>query len=872
MLKIHFLFNHPVLSNGLNSERRSRMKVLVTSLIVGFLLFTVQPIHSAEAMGSGSKSMAGDDSPIMMGTGGPDDYGYTWIDSDEPGGPTFQWVDITGIGTQVTGLTDDNSVGPFLIGFDFPYYWYTVDRFFIGSNGWISFSGSAGHNSAHPFARLPDSRPPNDLLCVLTGDIDYTKGGTCYYYTNSTDTLIVSWIEAPEFYPTPPSSHTFQVIITRADSSITYQYGEQIGNFSAGGSNAFSMGMENSTGTIGLNYFYNPRATPPPDPPPFADSTVILFTPPDSTAFVVNDIGVVNGLTMEGKGVFLHPDSSEAVWSDLKNFGNQTETAYGASAIIEDEGSATVYTDSIIVSGTPIAPSEVMRFDFTTPFVPGTAGEYTAMFGGHLHPGPDLVPDNDVLEVEVQAVTYPGVLTWDDNLADDGSAWSGDSSGYGNEFIPPLYPTKVQNTTISIFQVDAPGFAIVSVHDDDGLGGAPGTILASDTLFVNAAGMLNVDFSDDNVVIDEGGFFISMIVISQGTLWFGVDNNPPRSKRGWEMVGGWAPSRSSAENDLMIRAGVTYVFDTMEDVRADADGDFVPDMLGEEVFVSGILTGAAEHYGPDPAVTFFQDMTGGVGLVATEDDSFPDRTEIIVTGTVGQVEGVTVIENVSSLQFVRYSAPLPTPVSITSSDLADSTGEAFEGLFATLERVRILSDFPDEGEDGFVTVVDESGDTATVFIDMDTDIDGTTAPTDTIVNITGVVGQFAQETVPYDGYVLMPREENDIEFATGIGDGDEPEVRLPTAFTLSQNYPNPFNPSTTVTFEIPGEKQHVSLVIYDIRGRRVKTLVDGELEPGTYKVNWNGRDEGGKTVSSGIYLYTLRSNEGTYTRKMTVLK
>ncbi len=846
------------------------MRVLVTFLIAGLLLFTVQPAFSAGTVSSGSKAVPAD-VQNLMGTGGPDDYGYTWIDSDEPGGPVFQWVDITGIGTEVTGLADDNSVGPFMIGFDFPYYWYTVDRFYIGSNGWISFSGSSGHNSAHPFARLPDTRPPNDLLCVLSGDIDFTKGGSCYYYTNNVDTLIVSWIDVSEFYPTPPTSHTFQVILTRADSSITYQYGEQIGDFSAGGSNAFSMGMENSTGTVGLNYFYNPRTVPPPDPPPFADSTAILFVPPDSTSFVAHDIGVVNGLTLQGKGIFLHPDSSSAVWSDLKNFGNQTENIYGGSAIIEDENSATVYTDSI-VSTTSIAPSEEVRFDFTDPFIPGTAGQYTAIFGGHLPPGVDIVPANDVLEVEVQAVTYPGELLYDDNLADDGSSWSGDSSGYGNHFIPPIYPTKVQYALASIFQVDAPGYIIVSIYDDDGPGEAPGTILASDTVFVNTPGWKNIDFRADNVVITEGGFYVGVIVTLQSTLWFSMDNNPPRSKRGWELVGGWAPSRSMMENEVMIRAGVTYVFDAIDDVRVDNDGDFVPDLLGEEVFVSGVLTGAAEHYGADPAITYFQDPTGGIGLVATEDDSFPDRTEIIVRGTVGQVEGVTVIENVTDFQFVRYSAPLPTPVAITASDLADSSGEAFEGLFVTLGAARILTEYPDEGADGFVTVVDMAGDTATLFIDMDTDIDGTSAPMDTIVNIRGVVGQFAEETVPYDGYVLMPREENDITFATSIGDGDVPEVRLPTAFTLSQNFPNPFNPSTTVAFEIPGEKQRVSLVIYDIRGRRVKTLVDSELEPGSYKVNWNGRDEDGKTVSSGVYLYTLRGKEGTYTRKMTVLK
>ena len=74
------------------------------------------------------------------GTGGPDAYGYTWIDSDESGGPTYSWIDISGIGTEITGLTDDNNLGPFPMNFDFGYYWYAVNQFWVNANGAISFS------------------------------------------------------------------------------------------------------------------------------------------------------------------------------------------------------------------------------------------------------------------------------------------------------------------------------------------------------------------------------------------------------------------------------------------------------------------------------------------------------------------------------------------------------------------------------------------------------------------------------------------------------------------------------------------------------------------------------------------------------------
>ena len=85
-----------------------------------------------------------DPRPGILGTGGPDAFGYTWIDSDEPGGPIFDWVDISGIGTPIvfdpTGYKDDGNVGPFPIGFSFNFYGNTFDQFRACTNGWLSFT------------------------------------------------------------------------------------------------------------------------------------------------------------------------------------------------------------------------------------------------------------------------------------------------------------------------------------------------------------------------------------------------------------------------------------------------------------------------------------------------------------------------------------------------------------------------------------------------------------------------------------------------------------------------------------------------------------------------------------------------------------
>jgi hypothetical protein len=113
------------------------------------------------------------------------------------------------------------------------------------------------------------------------------------------------------------------------------------------------------------------------------------------------------------------------------------------------------------------------------------------------------------------------------------------------------------------------------------------------------------------------------------------------------------------------------------------------------------------------------------------------------------------------------------------------------------------------------------------------------------------------------------------EQQTGIAENNPPSMSLPRSWALSQNYPNPFNPSTTIEFDIPGtfnNEEKVNLTVYDIRGRRVRTLIHSDLEPGRHKIQWNGRNDRGESVASGIYLYQLKAGGETYTRKMIVLK
>jgi hypothetical protein len=93
----------------------------------------------------------------------------------------------------------------------------------------------------------------------------------------------------------------------------------------------------------------------------------------------------------------------------------------------------------------------------------------------------------------------------------------------------------------------------------------------------------------------------------------------------------------------------------------------------------------------------------------------------------------------------------------------------------------------------------------------------------------------------------------------------------PDRFELAQNRPNPFNPSTLIEFSLtaPG---HVHIDIFNMMGQHVRTMADGVQPAGAHRLIWDGRDDGGRKLGSGVYLYRLTSDEGTLTRKMTLMK
>jgi hypothetical protein len=211
----------------------------------------VVPIESKELAKGEEPAEHGD--AVTLGAGGPDNFGYRWKDSDEPGGPAFDWVDISAIGTPITTLTgDDQGSAPITLGFDFPFYGNVFNSIRVNTNGWLSFTSTitSGTNSFSN-AALPSGGTafPENLLAAFWDDLDFRGAQHAKTYYDGTR-FIVQYSNVDR-HTTPVSNLTFQVILYPT-GKIVYQYLTM-----AGGLDSATIGIQNATRDDGLTVAFN---------------------------------------------------------------------------------------------------------------------------------------------------------------------------------------------------------------------------------------------------------------------------------------------------------------------------------------------------------------------------------------------------------------------------------------------------------------------------------------------------------------------------------------------------------------------------------------------------------------------------------------
>jgi flagellar hook assembly protein FlgD len=116
----------------------------------------------------------------------------------------------------------------------------------------------------------------------------------------------------------------------------------------------------------------------------------------------------------------------------------------------------------------------------------------------------------------------------------------------------------------------------------------------------------------------------------------------------------------------------------------------------------------------------------------------------------------------------------------------------------------------------------------------------------------------------------IPDLSSSVSVTVTVASGKSEEL-LPKVFSLSQNYPNPFNPETIIRYALP-EDCEVELIVYNILGQQVKVLVDAYENAGYKVVHWDGRNDGGNEIASGLYFYKIKTPKYSESKKMILLR
>jgi len=327
-------------------------------------------------------------------------------------------------------------------------------------------------------------------------------------------------------------------------------------------------------------------------------------------------------------------------------------------------------------------------------------------------------------------------------------------------------------------------------------------------------------------------------------------------------------SSGSGEGFSPIR-GSTTVFVTAEAVpiallhRNDGQGmPLSPFGAGTRVMISGKVTAGYGTF--TTGQIFVQDATAAIAMYSTPFPVQPATGDsVTVKGTIGQFRGMTGISpDWLTLTVHGHGRPLPEPKDMTCAQV----GRAFLADGSEPDEGRLIRIRGGTVDAGSGTISDETG-AAILFSDSG---DGISMPSG-IFDVTGILTQVkpGADEAPYTtDYGIAPRSRSDLVHPDRSGLGGFPEAIRTDLF---QNCPNPFNQETMIRYRIPGAGS-VRIAVFDLLGREVSVIISKRQAAGIHTARWNGKDDAGRPLPTGIYLIRLRTETGIKTLKCLLLR
>jgi sugar lactone lactonase YvrE len=301
---------------------------------------------------------------------------------------------------------------------------------------------------------------------------------------------------------------------------------------------------------------------------------------------------------------------------------------------------------------------------------------------------------------------------------------------------------------------------------------------------------------------------------------------------------------------------------------------------GATVLIEGIATRVKGNY------TYLQDTSAALVLYMSS-GAFKDSVntgaikagdKISIQGKISVYNSLYEIVAADLASFTRTSRgnTLPVPVMLTLKDIA-TKGSAYQAQLVKVIGVSVASTdamfLP--AHTYLITDKTDSSNAVALRIGNATDTDADSCTMLKTITFTGPLGQFSSSDAT-KGFQLMPVLSADVtDNALSV---DYTHAEIPGSYELSNNYPNPFNPSTTIRYALP-EQSRVSVKIYSVLGQEVRTLVNDVQSAGYFNVVWNGTNNNGSLVTSGIYIVRILAQSGAakgrefvQSRKMLLMK
>ncbi len=782
---------------------------------------------------------------VTTGRGGPDNFGYTWRDSDDPRGPAFAWQDISTTGARILDLGDDDNIGFFNIGFAFPFYDSVFTKFRVCSNGFLSFTSAANFFSNNP---IPSIGSVADLIAPFWDDLD-ARPGAVYYHSNG-QRLIVQWQNVVRAGNS--DRFTFQVILF-ASGNIRFQY------LQVGAPNNFAtVGIQNHDGADGVEVAFN-------------------------TTYVKNNLAVqierpASWLSYSPKVGSLTSGGTLDLAVHFSGRGLRPDSTYRAELRIESND---LDEPSVAVQLT----LEVLALDDSTRHFPDpetTNVKYPVVIDAASING-EALASGDEIGVFTSSGKIAGALVWRRTQV-------GRMIVYGDDPNTPRIEGFLPNEPMYFRIWDS------SRNDRD---------YPASATYIRGDGRFGTADSAHIARLEANTTFARQKSVQSNWSWISF-NVKPASTDIAELLAETKQLRIM--KDGAGRAFIPNLLNTIQNLDPLAgysvylDGPDSIAITGEEVppFTPIALQAGWNFISFLPANRIFAPLA----LVSLRDRLviaknfgggfyIPSIGNVNTLGDLQPGEGYKVyLSAPDTLVYPLGGLPNAQPKVVAARVTSNFATQHFKAL--------------QNGNDNYIVIVQEAkvqgaslqaGDEIGIFTSAGELVGAGVWSESGALGLaawrTEISAEEARGFVPgapmrFKAWRQADNVEIELFGKFERGDGtfaseafalvELVASALPESFALEQNYPNPFaraagknNFATTIRYALP-EPSVVTIRIYDMLGQLVRTLKDGAQEAGFHRVQWDGHNAAGNQVAAGIYFYRMQAGKFEARRKLVIVR